>query len=81
MDKQLLTEVESPLQARDRISKVLVCIREGFETVGLPLRAGKGSALHQHLQRLIATYAEQQGCCVKVDTARFLAQGTGEGFQ
>jgi hypothetical protein len=69
MDRQLLTEVETPLQARGRISQVLVCMREGFETVGLPLRAGKGSALHQHLQCLITTYAEQQGCCVKVNTA------------
>lgn len=59
VDAGLMIEVEVPLHAKGRNSKLLVLTAKGLEAVGLPVRAGKGGALHQHLQRVIAMKAEQ----------------------
>lgn len=70
IEQGLLTEVEVSLQAKGRASKLLAVTRDGVEAVGLPPRAGKGGALHQHLQRLIAGAAEQQGYRASIEAGR-----------
>jgi hypothetical protein len=63
----LMIEVEVPLHSRGRNSKLLVLTSQGLDAVHLPMRAGKGGALHQQLQRVIATYAEHQGWSATVE--------------
>jgi hypothetical protein len=67
LKRELLTEMEVPLRSRGRASKLLVLTREGREVVGLPPLSGKGGALHQHIQRLVASYAEQQGYTATIE--------------
>lgn len=63
----LMIEVEVPLHAKGRNSKLLVLISKGLDAVHLPMRAGKGGALHQYLQRMIATHAIQQGWAATIE--------------
>ena len=63
----LMIEVEVPLHAKGRNSKLLVLTAKGLDAVNLPMRAGKGGALHQHLQRVIATHSEQYGFAATIE--------------